>query len=310
MMTRVAAGVAAVLMTLLGVTAVSAAPAAAAEGPVLSWAPPSGWKSYPEKKVTSATTLTTVDGGGSDVRIKLPAKPVGPITIRNCRNAVLIGGSIKVLPSSRVGGADQRAIYVKNCTGTVHIEGVLINGNVAGSEADGIAVNAPKAVVQMQNLRVVGLRGSHSGNHADVFQPWGGVREYRIDRLTGSTNYQGLTVKPASNSIGKGTIRNANVFSSGVTPVDKGGYFFWMDCNGHPLTLDKVYVSPREGRSFGQSVWPNATHPSCPNSVSDGVASWSESPKTAGTIRQGTPSGGDHVPASAVGIGYVSPGYS
>jgi hypothetical protein len=308
MKTRVAAGVAAVLMMLLGVTAVSVAPAAAA-GPVLSWAPPSGWQSYPEKKVTSTTALTTVDGGGKDVRITLPAKPVGPIAIQNCRNAVLIGGSIKVLPSSQVNGYDQRAIYVKGCTGTVHIEGVLIDGNVAGSEADGIAVNAPKALVQMQNVRAVGLRGSYSGNHADVFQPWGGVREFRIDRMTGSTNYQGLTVKPASNSIGKGTIRNANVFSSEVTPIDKGGYFYWMNCDEYPLTLDNVYVSPRTGRSYGQSVWPNATHSSCAPTISGGAASWPKSPQTVGKVLQGLPSGGDYVPAKAVGTGYVSPGY-
>jgi hypothetical protein len=308
MLTRVAAGIAAVLMMLLGVTAVSPAPAAAA-GPLLSWAAPSGWQSYPEKKVTSSSALTVVDGGGRDVRITLPAKPVGPITIQNCRNAVLIGGSIKVLPSSRVNGADQRAIYVKGCSGTVHIEGVLIDGNVAGSEADGIAVNAPAAVVQIQNVRAVGLRGSLSGNHADVFQPWGGVREYRIDRLTGSTNYQGINVKPASNAIGKGAIRNANVFSSGVTPTDRGGYFFWMNCNEHPLTLENVFVSPRVGKGFNQSVWPSVTHPSCAATVSAGVARWSQSPKTVGAVRQGAPTGGDYVPAGAAGIGYVSPGY-
>ncbi len=308
MITRLAAGLAAVLMTLLGVTAATTTSAAAA-GPALSWAPPSGWQSYPETKVTSATTLTYIDGRGGDVRITLPATPVGPISIQNCRNAVLIGGSIKVLPSSKVNGWDQRAIMVSGCTGTVHIEGVFIDGNVAGSEADGIAVNAPQALVQIQNVRAVGLRGSYSGNHADVFQPWGGVREFRIDRLTGSTNYQGLTVKPASNSIGKGTIRNANVFSSGVTPVDKGGYFFWLNCNEYPLTLENVHVSPRSGRPFNQSVWPSVTHESCPATVSGGVASWPKSPRTVGVVRQGTPTGGDYVPAGVAGSRYVSPGY-
>jgi hypothetical protein len=308
MMTRVAAGVAVVLLTVLGVSVVSAAPAGAS-GPVLSWAPPSGWQSYPEHKVTSATRLTTVNGGGGDVRITLPAAPVGPITIKNCRNAVLIGGSIKVLPSSKVNGLDQRAIYVKNCTGTVHIEGVLIDGNVPGSEADGIAVNSPAAVVQIQNVRAVGLRGSARANHADVFQPWGGVLEYRIDRLTGSTNYQGLTVNSATNSIGAGTIRNANVFSSGATPFNKGGFFFWMPCDEYPLTLENVYVSPRAGKEFDRSVWPSAAHASCPVTISDGVATWSRAVRIVGTVRQGTPPGGDYVPEGAVGIGYVSPGY-
>ncbi|PZA19172.1 hypothetical protein, partial [Modestobacter versicolor] len=263
----------------------------------------------PQKTVTSATALTVLDGRGGDLRVTLPSTPVGPITIQNCRNAVLIGGSIRVLPSSLVNGADQRAIYVKGCTGTVHIEGVLIDGNVAGAESDGIAVSAPSAVVQVQNVRVMGLRGSESGNHADVFQPWGGVREYRIDRLTASTNYQGINVKPATGGIGSGTIRNTNIASSGVTPVDKGGYFFWMNCDQHPIALEDVYVSPRSGRVFGQSVWPGITNATCPATVSGGVASWPGSPSTTGVVRQGAPLGGDFVPAGTVGAGYVSPGY-
>jgi hypothetical protein len=155
----------------------------------------------------------------------------------------------------------------------------------------------------------MGLRGSLTHNHADVFQPWGGVREYRIDRLTASTNYQGINLKPSSNAIGKGTIRNTNIFSSGVTPIDRGGYFFWMNCNQHPVTLENVHISPRAGRPFGQSVWPSVTHSSCAATVSGGEAKWSNSPKTVGTIRQGTPAGGDYVPASTAGTNYVSPAY-
>jgi hypothetical protein len=331
-MSYLAAAVVTVLLSMMGSTdagqatteaaptssAATAAPTApsltmasvASVSSTLSWRPPTGWQTFPEKRVASATALTTIDGRGGDVRITLPSTPVGPITIQNCRNAVLIGGSIRVLPSSTVNGADQRGIYVKGCTGTVHIEGVLIDGNVAGAESDGIAVSAPSAVVQVQNVRIMGLRGSASGNHADVFQPWGGVREYRIDRLTATTNYQGINVKPATNPIGSGTIRRSNIASSGVTPIDNGGYFFWMNCNEHPITLEDVYVSPRTGRAFGQSVWPGTTHATCPATVSGGVASWPLSPSTAGVIRQGAPVGGDFVPAGTAGAGYVSPGYS
>ena len=277
---------------------------------VLSWAPPAGYAGYPVKKVSGAGVLNTVDAGGGDVSIQLsPAGAVGPVVIKNCRNAVLIGGQIDVAPTAELGGSDQRGIYVNNCTGVVHIEGVVINGAVNGSEADGIAVNAPKAVVQIQNVRVEGMRGGKSGNHADVFQPWGGVREYRIDRLTGSTNYQGLHVGVDLGPIGRGTVTNTNISSSEVGPVDKGGQFIWLDCNAYPLTLDNVYIAGRSDRSFGTSVWPQPDTSGCPATISAGVASWPGYSSLIGSVRDGLPASGDFVPAGSVGLGYVSPGY-
>jgi hypothetical protein len=293
----------------------AAAPAVAAAtvggtGGALSWAPPAGYTGYPVKNVSAASALTVIDGRGGDVLVKLPAHSVGPVTITNCRNAVLIGGRITVLPSATVGGADQRGIYVRNCTGTVHIEGVHIEGNVAGSQADGIAVNAPRALVQIQNVRVDGMRGGMSGNHADVFQPWGGVREFRIDRLTGSTNYQGLHIFENLGAIGAGTIRNTNIASSEVGPVDKGGYFLWMDCSdGFPLAMDNVYVAGREGRSLGQSVWPPTSHSGCPAQIAGGLATWPGNRGLSGGVREGRPASGDFVPLGSVGLSYVSPGY-
>lgn len=276
----------------------------------LSWAPPAGHASFPVKKVSGAGGLNTVDAGGGDVTIQLSSTgAVGPIVIKNCRNAVLIGGQIDVAATAQLGGSDQRAIYINSCTGVVHIEGVLINGAVNGSEADGIAVNAPKAVVQIQNVRVEGMQGGKSGNHADVFQPWGGVREYRIDRLTGSTNYQGLHVGVDLGPIGRGTVFNANIASSESGTVDKGGQFIWLDCNAYPLTLDNVYIAGRSGRSFGTSVWPQPDTSGCPATISAGVASWPGYTSLTGSVRDGRPPSGDFVPAGSVGLGYASPGY-
>ena len=292
-----------------------AAPAVAAaavggSGGALSWAPPAGYAGYPVKNVSATSALTVIDGRGGDVLVKLPAHSVGPVTITNCRNAVLIGGHITVLPSATVAGADQRGIYVRDCTGTVHIEGVHIEGNVAGSEADGIAVNAPDALVQIQNVRVEGMRGGMSGNHADVFQPWGGVREFRIDRLTGSTNYQGLHIFENLGPIGAGTIRNTNIASSEFGPVDKGGYFLWMDCSdGFPLAMDNVYVAGRGERSLGQSVWPPVSDSSCPAQISGGLATWPGNRLLTGGVFEGRPASGDFVPLGSVGLGYASPGY-
>jgi hypothetical protein len=289
---------------------VRATTAPAASGDALSWGPPAGWENYPVTRITSTTSVTTVGARGGDVLVQLdPNRPVAPIIIANCRNAVVMGGQINVLPTARIGTDDQRAIYVHKCTGTVHVEGVLINGAVAGSQSDGIAVNAPEATVQIQNVRMEGLRGTYTVNHADVFQPWGGVREYRIDRLSGSTNYQGIQVRRDLGAIGRGTIRNADVASSGVTPIDRGGHFIRVDCNSYPLTLDNVYIAQREGRPLGMSVWPQTDDKSCPAVVSGGVASWPSIPSVSGGVREGRPAAGDFVPAGSVGLGYVSPGY-
>ncbi|MCZ2836034.1 hypothetical protein [Modestobacter sp. VKM Ac-2985] len=295
---------------------VTAAPIAASSvatgaGEALSWAPPAGYASYPVTKVTATNTLTTVSGRGGDVLIQLPTdRAVGPITIADCRNAVIIGGSIRALPSAKVGGYDQRAIYVRNCTGTVHIEGVHIDGAVSGAQTDGIAANSPKAVLQIQNVRVDGLRGGSTGNHADVFQPWGGLLEYRIDRLTGSSNFQGLHVFENKGAIGRGTIRNTNIVGTNDAPVDKGGYYLWTDCDdNYPLVLDSVYVAPRPGRPFTQSVWPSVTHKECPAKVANGVATWPMDSSITGGVNEGRPSSGDFVPAGSVGQSYTSPGY-
>ena len=242
--------------------------AAAVVGP-LSWAPPAGYANFPVKSPTSTTSLNIVDGGGRDVLIKLPRdKAIAPLTIRNCRNAVMIGGAIKVLPVEELSGNDQRAVYVANCSGTVHLEGLFIDGNVSGSTADAIAINAPNAIVQMQNINASGMKGS-SNNHADVVQPWGGVREYRIDRMTGSTNYQGLHVpEEAGRVIGQGIIRNANIFSSGVQADGKGGQYIWLPSNNeYPVTLEGVFISGRPGDSFNRSIWPNTSNPTCPASI-------------------------------------------
>ena len=280
-------------------------------GQRLSWAPPAGHARFPVTQVTATRSLTVVDARGGDVRVELAKDhAVGPVTIQNCRNAVLIGGQITVLPSSKVNGYDQRAIMVKNCTGTVHIEGVQITGHVARSEADAIAAQSPKAVMQIQNVRADGLRGGYSSNHADVFQPYGGLKEFRIDRLTGSTNYQGITTSQITGAIGSGTIKRANIASSGVTPTDMGGYFLWVNCSDrYPLTLSDVYVAGRPGRSLGASVWPRSDAKTCASKVVGGQATWPSRSGLTGGVRSGKPATGDFVPAGSVGLGYTSPGY-
>lgn len=258
-------------------------------------------------------TSTTLDDN-KDYILKLPSsKKVGATTIIGGRNVVIIGGHITI-PTGGQYDSDKRAIYVKDGPNTqvgrtVHIEGILIDGS-GGGDSDGIAIAAPKTIVQIQNVRIVGLTGSQSGYHNDVVQPWGGVKELRIDRLTGSTNYQGFQIPKDLAPIEKAEISNVNLSYTNQPPAD-GGYMIWLAhrCNTYPVKLTNVYVVPKSGRSLGKSVWPDEDDSSCPVNVTNNVATWPTLPHISGSVIGGSPSGGDFVPSGVAGVGYVSPGY-
>lgn len=277
----------------------------------LTWAPPVGWENYPSRNPTSSGQ-NTIDGGGGDIQIVLPRSgSVGALKIQNCRNVVLIGGMIKARAVSKDSdGQDQRLIYIRGCTGIVHIEGIYFEGAVAGSETDAIAASAPSATIQMQNIYVNRIRGSQSGNHADMFQPWGGVKAYRVDRFTGYSNYQGFKpVLPTSSSvsIGSGIVKRTNLNGHTDAVSSSGGYLWWHPCptdgyKTHPITLDQVYIKPRPGRSFEMSAW------KCGGSVTNNAWTWPSSHQVTGKIMNGTGLT-DFVSPTEVGLNYVSPGY-
>lgn len=279
-----------------------------AGAPTLTWAPPTGYENYPVKNVGVSTATQTISGGGGDMLVKLPNSPTGPINLTNCRNVVIIGGQINIPPNSGP-GTDMRGIYVNGCTGIVHIEGVYINGDIATAEGDGIAIKAPQAIVQVQNVRIYKLYGGFdtaSHNHSDIIQPWGGVKELRIDYLTGSSNYQGFQINEDQGAIGAVTIKNTNIGDSGVPSADgKGGYYVWLKCGtGTKYSFSNMYVQPRSGRSLANSVWDG----SCGIQATSSSLTFSNS-AASGSILNGKPVAGDFVPAGAAGIGYKSPGY-
>jgi hypothetical protein len=274
----------------------------------LTWAPPSGYTSYPGYDVAVSTANNTnLDGKGGDMYIKLPSQATGPITIKNCRNAVVIGGQINIPANTGASTPDVRGIYVNNCSGTVHIEGVYIDGGPISAEGDGIAINSPNAIVQVENVRINKLNGGYDTslhNHSDIIQPWGGVKELRIDYLTGSSNYQGFQINDDQGHIGKVTIKNVNIGTSGVTPpTSKGGYFLWMKCGtGTQYSFTNFYLNPRTGRTLDNSV----TKGGCNGVISNNVMTFSGD--ASGSVKGGSPSA-DFVPAGTVGLGYKSTGY-
>jgi hypothetical protein len=252
-----------------------------------------------------------------DYIIKMPpTKKVGATWLDGGHNIVLIGGA-ETIPTGTTPGvrndAQRTAIYIKGATGTVHIEGLEIDGS-GGGEFDGVDIAAPQATVQLENLRIVGVRGRYDAFHADVVQPWGGVGDLRIDRLTGTSNYQGLTLQQDLGAIGSAELTNVDLTATTEAPVDGGGHMLWLtkgvsSCTGYPITLSGVFVQPRPGLTLGTSVWPASNSQLSCDESGNTLASWSALPVT-GTVQQGIPPSGSFVPYGTAGLEYRTPGYS
>jgi hypothetical protein len=253
---------------------------------------------------------------GQDARINLPSTTkVGGLWIEGGRNVIVIGGHIQPNPNhTTVSGAlGMRGIYVKNNTGVVHIEGVLID-SPDDREYDAMEIDSGGTTLQLQNNRWLKVAGTSSTNHGDVLQPFGtGVRAVRIDKLTASSRYQGLQLYDQYN--GPVTAKRVDLTARPQISGTSGGHMVWVgdDSCGQlsPYSFSEVYVRPRPDRTLGDSIWPTsgADASTCPAQLLNGFASWPLFPAITGGVSLGPPPGGEFVPVGAAGLYYVSPGY-
>ena len=297
-----------------GVVPGAPAPPVYPPGGKLRWAPPA-LTAPTEIRLGNGFTTTKLDKSKDYVIVMPSTVKVGGTSIEGGRNVVIVGGHATVPATLEVGAPpdqQRRALYIKDATGTVHVEGMLIDGS-GGGQSDGVAVSAPQAVVQLQNMRVVGLRGGEDGFHSDLVQSWGGAKELRIDRFTGSSNYQGLQIGPDLGTTGRADVSRVNM-SSSAGPLDPGGYMVWLtrgseSCETTPAAMHDVYVNPRGDRPLGRSVWPpqDSSLP-CRVRLSGAGLDWPGLPGVSGSVRGGMPPGGDYVPGDRAGNGYTSPG--
>jgi hypothetical protein len=231
-----------------------------------------------------------------DYIVDLPSSPLssrGGLVIEGGHNVVLIGGEIDIpmQPGASPSIYSRRGLYLTGQTGTVHVEGLLIRG---ADLSEGIDLDERLgAVVQIENVRIEGLHArdeqGFTDNHPDALQSWAGPAELRVDRLSASSDYQGIFLVP--NQFGtQPPPRQVN-----LSHVDlRGarccyGYLLWQT-GSFPVHTDDVWAIPHPGRSMAQTLWP--------------------SPEKWSGVRDGAPPGGEFVPAGAVGTSYESPGYS
>ena len=297
-------------------TTTTAAPGSPGQGLTsLTWAPPTLSNPVTYRVSGTPTAIKAAPGQDSIVRF---AGPVNRrLDLEGGRNWVIVGGEINIdRPWDKL--EDRNAIHVNNATGVVHIEGVFMHGAYIN---DGIKACTPDAVLQIENDRVVDLRGTQSGYHADVIQPYCGFKELRVDGLTGYSQFQGVMFKADRGSWRTTTLRRVNLV--GIAPQD--GYLINVvsgccndDGNSYvtgPILLSDVYVSPDVSHHDGTlsgNICPAATFtfgtdPATGREYAEhktGV-----SPQMTGRIWRGRPASGDYVPAGVAGVGYVAASY-
>lgn len=291
--------------------------------PRLSWSPP---------ELTDPITLQIEPGEqigswdeiwldeGRDYIIEMPSVPVERgLTLIGGRHVVMIGGEIRIPWQGDNPGVQERtALRIFDATGTVHIEGLLLHGE---DISEGIQLSAPDAVVQLQNIGIFGIHArdqvEFSDNHPDFVQPYGNVAELRIDRLTGTTDYQGFFLHASYNGPANTiTLRRVNLIGE-----ETSAYLLWLDTepDAGPVTLDHVWIDVPPSRSDGiaRAVWPdaNADDPQRAQIRLDGngrlYASYAETmlPPVDGRVTAGQPPDGDFVTPGEVGVNYTTPGY-
>jgi hypothetical protein len=290
---------------------------------------------FPRPALTDPITLNLQVGAdllrlndSRDYILVLPGvKKTGVLEIWGGRNIWIIGGHLSVKsPGANIIIADGRSPVAGR---VVHLEGLLIDSS-SGAESDGIRIKAPQAVIQIVNSRIVGLLGTKRSLHADVIQPFGGMKALRIDGLTASSHYNNLYFRrendPLGPAIGAVTIQNANVFgywngssvdppetlraiSIGTQTVDPSNTTSSINCQlTAPVVLRNFYIQPARKRP-GQFVYPHdgMTKAGCPAKLSaDGrTIGWPGMSRVDGVATIGAPAGGDFVPAATVGLRYL-----
>jgi hypothetical protein len=226
-------------------------------------------------------------------------------------NVVVIGGRVTI-PSPGPNAYARSGVKVRSATGTVHLEGLLID-NSGGYLADGIVTSAPDAVVQVENVRIEGVHATGT-EHPDIIQPQAGLEALRVDHLTASTTLQGIflrhnTVGGVFYRTGPADLRNINIY--GLAGAHIAG--FWQDRTTIPIALQNFWVHPgASAYPFPYQFYPDPSQPDGRKATlsPDGTYIYWPTSNISGHATKGVPAGGDYVPLGVPGESYVSPGYA
>jgi hypothetical protein len=262
--------------------------------------PPSVVLRWQTPVLSSPTTISVTDENArlmldpdKDYVIRMPSTPVtadGGVWIVGGRNVVMIGGEIFDDTPISDGMSPDHAygLYLKDQTGTVHLEGLWIHGRGIGQAI--VLAEGRGATVQLQHSRLETLHPVGQV-HTDGIQSWAGPYRLRLWDVTIRTAGVGLQTQP-------------NQFVP--VPVDTWEY---RRVNIRQTTDDAyaLWKAPGEGawwREIHEAFWvENLGHFAWPDrsSWNPGGGAKVEGQK----LKVGIPPGGDFVPAAAVGVGYA-----
>lgn len=260
-------------------------PPHAASG-ALTWAPPALVDPV-ELTLTERRPFVLLD----DARDYVLRVDGGRITLRPGQKAGAFGGRNVVWVGGEINApGNDRPIKLDRQKGSFHLEGVHITGR---DLHEGIDIDERRgATVTIQNVLVDKVSGSIHGFHADVLQTWAGPGRLRIDRLEGTTNYQGMMID--TKGLGDATTSEFD-FRNVVLRYDPAGN----------KGVDKAYLIRRtdEGGDWPLRGTDNVlVHPTkVKDRLVAGPGDWEgfDVARSAPSPLIGTP-----------GPGYVSPGYA
>jgi hypothetical protein len=325
-------------------------PPPVASGGKLPWAPPTNNETYTTVNVTTAEEADPYIlrlNAGTNYVVKLPSSDwLGALKIVGGRDVTIIGGHITVPHTATIDNdsdSSDEGLLVEQQTGTVHLEGLLFDCQASPvTMCDGLNVSAPAANIVVENDRMDNLWGTYSiptsstnpksGEHADMIETWGGAKSLNIYNMTGSGDYQGLTIGLVYSSsscpggectVNSYNIQNVNMVNlpppSALKSESHGGgnllllTSFDTTCRTTgPMSLSNVYISNQSGGYVGNNsqVWPHVGQSGCPGVLSGSNESWPKLTNITGHVTLTAPPSGDFVPVGVAGTNYVSPGYN
>jgi hypothetical protein len=235
--------------------------------PTLAWAPPR--LVDPQTVVVDSAHNSLNLDPARDYHVILPSSAstvlVNGLTIAGGHNVVVIGGVIAVPAMAEYPdkGPDhpkdmslaRRGLYLKGQTGTIHIEGVHLTGDLS----DAINLDERQgAVVQLENLRIDLVHGGRNAHHADVIQSWAGPRILRVDGLLAATQYQGLFLLPNQWFKDGPEPQSFTFRRTTITMLPGSGYGLWLPKRNPPwLDWSGITLRPTGQRRPDKLSWPD-----------------------------------------------------
>lgn len=249
-----------------------------------------------------------------------------PASVRFSEFITTGGRHLRMIAGASTKGAGGSGIQVTGCSGSVFMEGLAID--MTSCPGDGInacgSTSGPYTLlpdVYIQNCRLLNINGSNAGADADVYQPQGGIGNLFMDRVTFTSNYQGISLFRGQAPIGNVYISRTNGSYYTLAGSDPTYVVWLIDSTKHgpwgASFFDQFYIAPRAGENLSQAVEPiTGTVDADGNPIgqvtSDNYATitFPNAANVSGSIISGPPPGGDFCAAGVPGFGYVSPGYA